>query len=87
MPNTVGGDLADLTQLATSLKSSGDHVVQIKATLDRAVSSAVWTGPAAQRFKGDWQQFAPVMTKLQHALDEAAREVDRRRDAIDRATS
>ncbi len=86
MTNAVGGNLSDLHQLATNLKNSGQQVVQLKTGCDRAVQSAVWTGPAADRFRGEWAQFAPVMVKLQHALDEASREVDRRRDAIDTAT-
>ena len=87
MAHTVGGDLADLSQLSGTLRNSGQQVTSLKGTLDRAVQAAVWTGPAADRFKADWQQFAPVMGKLQQALDDASREVDRRRDAIDRATS
>jgi WXG100 family type VII secretion target len=87
MPGTVGGDLQDLTRLASTLRTSGHQVSQLKTGLDRAVQSAVWTGPAAARFRSDWQRFAPVMVKLQHALEDAAREVGRRREAIERATS
>jgi WXG100 family type VII secretion target len=82
----VGADIVQLTQLSKDLRTSGGQFVDIKGTLDRAVQSVVWRGQAAERFKQEWQQFAPTLVKLQTALDDAAREVDRRRDAIDHAT-
>lgn len=87
MTSTVGGDLNDLAQLAATLRDSGRQVTEIKAALDRVVGSTSWTGPAASRFRADWQQFAPTLTRLHDALAEGAGEVTRRRDAIDRATS
>jgi WXG100 family type VII secretion target len=87
MSLTVGGDLNDLAQLATTLRESGRQVGEIKAGLDRVVQSTSWTGPAASRFRADWQQFAPTLVRLHDALSDGAAEVDRRRDAIDRATS
>jgi WXG100 family type VII secretion target len=87
MPGSVGGDLQDLTQLAQTLRGSGQQVAQLRTRLDHTVVATVWSGPAATRFRADWHQFAPVLVKLQHALEDAAQEVTRRREALERATA
>jgi WXG100 family type VII secretion target len=84
--STVGGNLDDLTQLASTLRESAQRITEIRAALDRVVASTVWTGPAAIRFRGDWQRFAPALARLTEALTEGASEVTRRRAAIDSAT-
>ncbi len=86
MYGTVGGQLEEMSKLATTFKSNAEQAQQIRSAIDRSLGSTTWSGPAAERFRQSWQQFAPSLDQLHQALTEAGSEVDRRRGALDNAT-
>lgn len=82
---------ADLSQLST-LKRTFDSQSQVVQDLTRVISNQVeqtwWIGPAADKFKAEWQgTFEPTLRRLQGALVEAGLEVERRRSQIEQAGS
>ena len=85
--STVGGELHEMAQLARTLQTNGQQAQQIKSLIDRTLMSTTWTGPAAARFREAWAQFSPSLDKLHHALTDAGREVENRRQALENATS
>ena len=80
---------AELGQLDTLSRRLGTHsgdVDHLKASLTSLIHSTDWAGGAADRFRQAWEsQFRPALDELSRALVDGAREVDRRRVALDRA--
>jgi uncharacterized protein YukE len=84
----IGGDIAEMNQLRRTFDKHSKTVDTLTRDIGRHVDGAWWIGPAAERFKGQWRsEFAPTLRKLERALDEAGRHVDKRREAIERAGS
>ncbi len=83
----VGAELADMDRLTKDFTTNGQSAADIKKTFDSSLSSTHWTGPAAEKFRSEWQQFSPTLVKIQQALDEASTAVNKRRKAINIATS
>ncbi|PZS31976.1 MAG: hypothetical protein DLM59_09040 [Pseudonocardiales bacterium] len=83
----VGAELADLVRLSKDFTTNGHAAADIKKAIDTSLGSTHWTGPAADKFRSEWNQFSPTLIKIQHALTEASTAVSKRRDVIDAATS
>lgn len=84
----IGGELEQLVEL----KAVFDREAQAVDELTRAVRSQLagtsWEGPAADRFRQMWEsEFEVSLGKLRGALQEAAVEVSRRREALLQAGS
>jgi len=83
----VGAELSEMDRLA---RCFGEHGTQLGATrgqIDSVLAATTWTGPAAQKFRSEWAQFAPTLGRLQESLADAGRAVQQRRAAIEAATS
>ncbi|MCL1840859.1 MAG: WXG100 family type VII secretion target [Propionibacteriaceae bacterium] len=82
----VGGELATLKTLKTSLDKASNEAADLKSTLDTALGNTVWTGVNADKFRSAWQQFSPTFTNLQNALAEASNSVKSQHNALAAAT-
>jgi WXG100 family type VII secretion target len=87
----IGGDMAQMESLKGTFTKNANSVATLTGELQQQVDTIVgtgWEGPAANNFREAWaSQFKPALDKLKAALDEAAREVDKRREAIQQAGS
>lgn len=84
----VGAELGQMQQLKRTFDKHSREVNQLMASIDRQVGATWWEGPAANRFREAWKgEFRPALRKLEQALDAAGTEVQRRKDAIERAGS
>ncbi len=84
----IGGELASMLALRKALESNANQSVELKNAVKGQLSNTVWEGPAAQRFRDSWaRDFEPALVKLAEALREAGNEVQRRKDALERAGS
>ncbi|MGI8648610.1 MAG: WXG100 family type VII secretion target [Mycobacteriales bacterium] len=86
MNGTVGGQLDEMWNLASTFKHNAAQMQHVRGSIDQVLVSTSWSGPAAERFREAWRQFAPSLDHLYEALTEAGTEVDRRRTALDAAT-
>ncbi len=86
MNGTVGGQLDEMGNLASTFRNNASQMQHIRGSIDGVLVSTTWSGPAAERFRESWRQFAPSLDRLYEALTEAGVEVDRRRVALDDAT-
>ena len=88
MANKVGGELGSMQALKKSLDNNASRATELKNAVRGQLGSTVWEGPAATRFRDAWKsEFEPALSKLTEALNEAGNEVQRRRDALERAGS
>lgn len=84
----VGGELQQMQQLKRTFDSNSGISAKLREDITRQIGGTQWTGPAADRFRDAWNsEFVPALKKLEEALREAAGEVQRRHDALERATS
>lgn len=88
MSAILGGDPQQMQQLAQTFRAEAGAVEQLTARINGTLNNTVWTGPAADRFRQEWEtSFRQALTRLQEALNENAAVVDNRMRAITEATS
>ena len=88
MAGTIGAEMGQLQQLKTVFDREANNVQQLTSQITSQVTNTWWKGPAADRFRSQWQaEFAPTLRQLQQALLECSAEVQRRHDALQQAGS
>ncbi len=86
--STIGAEMGQLQQLGQTFSREGQNVAQLTAAISSQVNTTWWKGPAADRFRSAWEsEFAPMMRRLEAALQQASQEVGRRHDALSQAGS
>jgi len=69
---TVSADIEELERFGKTMKDQIDKVEQLTKEVDGSLGSLVWTGPARDRFQGEWDtNFKSALGKLSSALAEA----------------
>ncbi|MDP9402056.1 MAG: hypothetical protein M3P85_01700 [Actinomycetota bacterium] len=83
----VGGSLEQMQVLEQQFTTDAQTVGELQQRITSRVSNTTWTGPAAERFRSEWNAtFVGALTRLQEALNENAAIVRNRRQAIQTAT-
>jgi len=79
----LGGDIAQMEQLQGQLKQRSRDVQTLRSQLTNMIQGTWWEGPAATRFKNEWNgQYSQSLMKLEQLLDELGQEVQRRKEAL-----
>ncbi|MGH3320753.1 MAG: WXG100 family type VII secretion target [Streptosporangiaceae bacterium] len=88
MSGMRGGQLEEMRNLARKFDNDGTQIHGLVQSLnsDTASSTSIWTGPAAERFRGDWESYRPTLNKLVESLHDAAKAVRVNADNIESAT-
>lgn len=82
MPGT-GGDVDQLSALKSSFERHAANLAEMVRVVDNQLIHTDWTGPAADRFKGEWRgDFKRMLANLENALAEASAEISRWRDVL-----
>lgn len=83
MAGRLGGDIDAMTQLQNQLRQRSSEVQQLQTQLTNMISNTWWEGPAANRFKSEWNgQYKSSLQNLERLLDDLGQEVQRRKDAL-----
>ena len=84
----IGGELEQLVTLRGVFDRESGSVEELTRTIRGQLANTSWEGPAADRFRQMWDaEFEPNLSKLRTALQDAALEVSRRREALQAAGS
>ncbi len=84
----LGGDPQQMQHLAARFRDESRAVGELQGRVTAALGDTLWTGPAAQRFRQEWEgSFRQALARLQEALEQNAQVVDARLRAITEATS
>ncbi len=75
MAGEVGGDLETMRQLFRGLDDHAQRAIEFKSALDGYVSSTVWKGVNADRFRSAWEDFKPAFDRLHASLSEGRDDV------------
>ncbi|MGC5013652.1 WXG100 family type VII secretion target [Streptosporangium sp. DT93] len=86
--NLLGGNPAEMQQMATQFTQQAEQVRATVAALDREAGkvNTAWTGPGAQRFGEAWQNYRAAFQRMSEELAEAARVINTYRGNIESAT-
>jgi uncharacterized protein YukE len=77
----IGATIEEMHQLQSTFSCEATAV-------SGQVGNTWWVGPAAERFKSQWEgESRPMLAQLQNALQECSAEVQRRSQAIQEAGS
>ena len=88
MSNMVGASLEQMQSLDRQFTADAQAVGELQRRISGALGNTAWTGPAADRFRNEWNgTFVSALTRLQEALTENATVVRNRREAIQTATA
>jgi WXG100 family type VII secretion target len=84
----IGGTIEQMQSLQATFTREAGSVQELTSTISGQVGSTWWVGPAADRFKSQWDgEFRPMLQQLQQALQECSAEVQRRAQALVEAGS
>jgi len=84
----IGAEIGEMQTLQATFTREAGTVQQLTSAISGQVGSTWWVGPAAERFKAQWEgEFRPMLLQLQQALQESSAEVQRRASAIEAAGS
>src|SRR5690349_3925708 len=88
MPSMVGGDLEQLQVLEQQFRNDSQAVAELRSRITSVLASTAWTGPAADRFRQEWNgSFSSALGNLSAALQDNAGLIASRRQAIAAATA
>jgi uncharacterized protein YukE len=83
----LGGDPSSMRLLAARFRHEANEVQNLTARVGAALADTTWTGPAADRFRSEWEgTYRGVLARLQESLHGSAGHVDARVTAIEQAT-
>jgi WXG100 family type VII secretion target len=86
--STIGAEMGQLQELKSTFDRESATVEQLTRSIDGKVQGTWWKGPAADRFRNQWEsEFKPNLANLRSALQEASSEVGRRHEALQQAGS
>lgn len=84
----IGATIEEMQALQAAFTRESATVEQLTSAISGQVGGTWWVGPAAERFKGQWEgEFKPMLMQLQQSLVECSQEVQRRSQAISQAGS
>jgi WXG100 family type VII secretion target len=84
----IGATIEEMQSLQATFTRESASVQELTSSISGQVSSTWWVGPAADRFKAEWDgEFRPMLAQLQQALIDCSTEVQRRSQAISQAGS
>lgn len=88
MLGMLGANPAEMEALHARFATSSMEVADLTTRVEAAVQSTSWTGPAADRFRAQWEgEFRAALGGLRAALEDNAAFVRARLDAIHQATA
>lgn len=84
----IGATIEQMSTLSQKFSAEANDVSRLRGAVTSQIASTWWEGPAAQRFKSEWEgSYAPMLDRLQASLEECATEVRNRSAAIEAAGS
>jgi WXG100 family type VII secretion target len=82
----IGGDVEEMRRLARMFHDNSGKLEGIIQDLNSKTldSERIWSGPAADRFRGEWDQARGSFEKMVRALDDAHTAIKQNASAIER---
>ncbi len=84
----IGATIEEMHALQAAFMRESGTVEQLSSAISGQVGNTWWVGPAAERFRGQWEgEFRPMLQALQASLQDCSQEIARRTEAMQAAGS
>ncbi len=78
MNATKGMNVEEVKRMSGQLRDAADEITRIEQELTRGLEDVDWTGPDADRFRGQWSgEMVPALQQIMNAVGELSESADR----------
>lgn len=71
MNATKGMNVEEVRQMSTQLREAAEEITRIEQELTSGLEGVDWTGPDADRFRGQWAgEMIPALQQIMNAVNE-----------------
>ena len=78
MNATKGMNVDEVKRMSGQLREAAEEITRIEQELTRGLEDADWTGPDADRFRGQWSgEMVPALQQIMNAVNELGDTADR----------
>lgn len=78
MNATKGMNVDEVKRMSGQLRDAAEEITRIEQELTRGLEDVDWTGPDADRFRGQWsEEMVPALQQIMNAVNELGDTADR----------
>lgn len=78
MNATKGMNVEEVKRMSGQLRDAAEEITRIEQELTRGLEDVDWTGPDADRFRGQWSgEMVPALQQIMDAVNELGDTADR----------
>ena len=78
MNATKGMNVEEVRRMSAQLRDAAEEITRIEQELTRGLESVDWTGPDADRFRGQWSsEMVPAMQQIMTSVNELGESAER----------
>ncbi|GAA1335629.1 WXG100 family type VII secretion target [Brachybacterium rhamnosum] len=74
---TQGMNVEEVRRMANQLRDAAEEITRIEQELTSGLEEVDWTGPDADRFRGEWSgEMVPALQQVMKAVEELGQTAD-----------
>lgn len=77
MNATQGMNVEEVKRMSAQLREAAEEITRIEQELTNGLAEVVWTGPDAERFRGQWQSEMVPLQQIKNSVNELGDAADR----------
>ena len=78
MNSTQGMNVEEVRRMSAQLRDAAEEITRIEQELTGGLAEVDWTGPDADRFRGQWQsEMVPALQQIMNSVTELGDTADR----------
>lgn len=78
MNATKGMNVEEVKRMSAQLRDAAEEITRIEQELTSGLADVDWTGPDADRFRGQWQsEMVPALQQIMNSVNELGESADR----------
>ena len=78
MNATKGMNVEEVRRMSAQLREAAEEITRIEQELTRGLEDVDWTGPDADRFRGQWAvEMVPALQQIMNSVNELGDSADR----------
>lgn len=73
-----GMNTEEVRRMASQLRDAAEEITRIEQDLTSGLEGVDWTGPDAERFRGEWQgEMVPALQQVMNAVNDLSDQAER----------
>ena len=88
MNATKGMNVEEVRRMSAQLREAAEEITRLEQELTRGLEDVDWTGPDADRFRGQWAgEMVPALQQIMNSVNELGDSADRNAAAQEATSS